>query len=119
MKAILVDVENGIKEIDFKDNLQFFYEQIGCDCIDIIKRSIGGREYRIVIDDAGLLKGSRISAFDKNNIPALAGNLIICKDRIDGNLIGLNDDEIGEIRKHTGLSVDYYGTVSEVIITDY
>lgn len=39
-----------------KDSLPWFYEQIGCSCIDIVTPSVLRDPYALVVDDEALLK---------------------------------------------------------------
>lgn len=41
---------------DFEDNLENFYKVLGCQCIDIITRTIKGRTMDFIVDDEYLLK---------------------------------------------------------------
>lgn len=79
--------------MEIEDNVETFHKLLKCDCIDIVKRDIYMRPYRIIVDDEGALKeGARLSAISltKGCCP-LYGNLIIC-DANPPELESLSDD---------------------------
>lgn len=49
-KAILAKPGEPLQVIDFVDELEFYYEHLGCDLIDIVR----GGDYLIIVDDEGL-----------------------------------------------------------------
>lgn len=84
--------------VDFVDNLDWMYETINCETVDIIHREIGFSKisFSIICDDEGLLKDNQIiSAISPRTNEKLVGNLIIVSADTDedGNLIGLTDAE--------------------------
>ena len=100
IKAILVDVEKeNVKVIEIERNLDTYYKLIGCQCIDIATRTIGGKLYDIICDDEGLFcENPKISAIDKHFQPMLVGNLIITGVANNaGNLTSLTDDDVEHI----------------------
>ena len=103
IKGLLIDVNNGeTKVIEVEDKLEELYKVLDCDCIDIIQRTIFGKDYTIVCDDEGLLKGNpKVSALTKGFKPSLVGNLLVVAPGSDdeGNLIGLNDEEEQYLKK--------------------
>ena len=103
IKAILVDVEKeNVKVIEIERNLDTYYKLIGCQCIDIVTRSIGGKLYDIICDDEGLFYDKpKISAIDKHFQPMLVGNLIITGVANNaGNLTSLTDDDVEHVMKY-------------------
>lgn len=52
-KAILAIPGEPLRAIEFVDDLEFYYEHLGCDLIDIVR----GGDYLIIVDDEGLLVG--------------------------------------------------------------
>lgn len=52
-KAVLAKPGEPLQIIDFVDELEFFYEHLGCDLIDIVRAD----EYLLIVDDEGLLVG--------------------------------------------------------------
>ena len=96
LRGVLVDVENEkFSTIEIPDNLYEFYKILKCDCIDIVVRRIGGKRFNIICDDIGLFKNpQKISAINNLGQPQLVGNLfIVGGDTLDGDLIGLTDQE--------------------------
>ena len=102
MKSLLLDVENcevAVIELDERPELDFFYEKLNCDVIDIVERRIKGEYFQIVCDDEGALKPDpMVSAIDGNMEPVLCGNLMFF-DSIDenGELVGLKNEDIERI----------------------
>ena len=103
MKCIYLNVENQElpKVIDIEDKLPVFYELIGCQYIDIVRRKIGDKYYDVICDDEGTFKENPIvSAVDTQFKPMLVGNLIISKADGEGELIDLSEDDIKQILRH-------------------
>jgi len=107
-KYILLDTENNFEIIerpDEQDKLDFWYEHIGCSCIDIV--DCVNNKYCLVVDDGGWLVGepqvnsyaSLMYGFLKHG-QALPGKVIIGKNlRTDDGMetVGLNDVELLEV----------------------
>lgn len=111
-KAILLDVKkNELRIVEDEFSLDKYYELIGCDCIDIVARSIGGRDnvYEIVCDDEGLLKEDiTISAFSSYFEPQLVGNLLIFNGvDEEGDLCGCTEEDYEQIQKNIGIFDDH------------
>lgn len=102
MKTILLNVkENKVENVNCEDSLEEFYRLIGCDCIDITMRKIGGRWFDIVCDDEGLLKDDmKISAINDMGQPMLVGNLLFFNHDSEGNLLPLSDEDCYHINKY-------------------
>lgn len=86
-----------------KDYLQTYYDLIECNAIDIVRRKIGKRYFRIIYDDEGLLvENPKISAISNLEEIRLVGNLIICAGDVteNGDLIGLTDDQAEYVKQH-------------------
>ena len=100
MRALWLDVENRkVKEVEV-NGLEDYYRMIDCRMIDIVRRSIGGKDYNIICDDEGLLKDNiTISAINKDWQEMLVGNLIICGFEKLGELTSLTDEDIAHIKK--------------------
>jgi len=100
VKSFLIAVNNGYsqgnaREVEVEDDLQAFYNLLGCEWIDIVSRKIDGRWFEIVCDDEGLLKDSpKVSAVDRMNRPMLVGNLLFFHEDGEGNLVGISDDDV-------------------------
>lgn len=106
-KYILLDTKNNFKVIerpDEQDKLDFWYEHIGCQCIDIV--DCVNNKYCLIVDDEGWLVcpqtnsyASLMYGFMKHK-QALAGKVIIGKNlRTDDGLetVGLNEVEMLEV----------------------
>ena len=112
MKAYLIDVNEGrheVVEISEHDQLGQFYKLIGCECIDIAVRRIGGKPFNIIVDDEGLLVSHPIiSAVDGRMRGMLAGNLVIMGMDSDwGELTGITDEDAELIAHNLVLAIDY------------
>lgn len=86
-----------------KDDLQTYYDLIECNAINIVRRKIGKRYFRIVCDDEGaLMDCAKISAISNLGEVRLVGNLIICAGDVTENedLIGLTDDQAEYVKQH-------------------
>ena len=104
MKVVYLNVEKQQlpKVMDIEDNLDVFYELIGCRCVDIVERKIGNKYFDVICDDEGALKDNTVvSAVDTQFHPMIFGNLIISKSDDEGNLIDLSEEDIKQILRHT------------------
>lgn len=101
-----LDEELSVREI--KDDLQTFYDIIGCHCIDIPIRKIGGEYYDIICDDEGLLKDyPQVAMVDKSLQPMIVGTIIIAKsDEESGEMMSLTDEDIARIKNATSHLID-------------
>ena len=110
-RLLLLDVidRTGFKEIECED-LQDYYNALKCDCFDIAYRRIGpeDRYYDIFVDDCGLFADDPIvSALDDHFKPALVGNLIFAKHDVQGNTVGLTDEDIAYIKRSSMAIVNF------------
>jgi len=112
--GIYLDVKTGKTYISsMKNKLDIFYKKLHCDCITIVQRMIGGKEYAIVADDEGLLKPLNvISAFYKDGTPALVGSILIFNFDKKGNL--KNVEDIDNVYNH----IKRIANASPVVILD-
>ena len=104
MKVVYLNVENQElpKVMDIEDELDVFYELIGCRCVDIVERKIGDKYFDVICDDEGALKEDGVvSAVDLQFHRMLFGNLIVSKSDNEGNLIDLSEEDIKQILRHT------------------
>lgn len=92
IKAIKIDVESkSVYEITIEDNLESFYNAIGCECFDVVDL---GKNQCMFIDDEGLLHEEQKPFFS-------IGDLNIC-----GNAIVMSvDPESGE-SEDVGVTVE-------------
>lgn len=105
IKVVVLDTKaeetNQYQVREIENDLDTYYDIIGCRCIDIPQRKIGNHYYDIIVDDEGLLQSDPIiSAVDKTGSPMLVGTLIVCQSNEEGETIGLTDEEIEEVRKN-------------------
>ena len=98
-----VNANKAPEKLNIKDDLQSYYNLLECNTIDIIRRKIGKRYFRIIYDDEGLLvENPKISAISNLGEVRLVGNLIICAGDVteNGDLIGLTDDQAEYVKQH-------------------
>ena len=105
LTGVLVDVVSkkvDIVHLDREHELDELYRVLNCDTIDIVVRSIGGKDFDIVCDDEGLFKDpvvvSAVSLADGS--PALVGNLFICSHE-GPELKSLDHNEVVHVLTHT------------------
>ena len=93
-------IEEFVEAKEIESNLDTYYSEIGCDCIEIPSRCIGGKLFNIICDESGLLKDDPIpSAVGKGYQEAIFGNLIVCGlADDDGELTGITDEDVQLIR---------------------
>lgn len=104
-KMILVDVKNRNIRIVEADGLDDYYELIGCRCIDIVNRDIGGKRYEVICDDEGLFTdGPQVSAVNRAGQPMLVGNLLIAGQAEEGELTALTEEDIITINESIGMA---------------
>lgn len=103
MRAYLIDVANNdAKVVDIQDSLETYYSLINCECIDIVTRTIGGKEFDIVCDDVGRLVDNPIpSMYSSKGEVMFCGNIVICgvADN-NGCLTSLTDKDIELISRY-------------------
>lgn len=105
--AVIVREHNKKGPMVFKltDDLDRIQKLIGCDCIDIPRRYIGDTEFRIIVDDTGLLKERAPTAYGEN--PPLVGTIIFTNYTEDGeNFRDLTEEEIAVIEDNLGQNTD-------------
>ena len=125
MLGYLIDVQNDehrVVEIADKDHLGQFYDLIGCECIDIATRKIGGKYFDVIVDDEGLLVTNPIcSAYDSKCRPMLAGNLVILGEaNEEGNETSLSVHDVQLVKEAIRYTIDLYrGAMHPVVIMDY
>ena len=67
-----------------KDDLQTYYDLIECNAIDIMRRKIGKRYFRIIYDDEGLLvENPKISAISNLGEVRLVASFMVIDILID------------------------------------
>lgn len=116
--GVLLDVRSGVAAAAvIEKKLDGYYKALRCDCIDIVRRRIGGRAFYIICDDAGLLKSNyRLSAVDSDGNPQLVGNLFVVQDDVQS----LTPEEAIHVLKHTRKIVDVQNReIRSVLVCDY
>ena len=86
--VLFITTNDEIKEIEFENNLDFFYKNIGCDLIEIAYpralHELGGlsEKFIMVVDEEGLLKNEpKLNIFGSTFYGApIFGNIMIVKD---------------------------------------
>jgi len=105
-KLLVLDTVKGLYTIEVKKegvHLDTLYKHLKCNVFDIAHRSIDG------IKDEGLFKDNyNISALDKDNDPALVGNLIIAHHDEEGNLTGLSDEDIKHLKNNYNSKYNWF-----------
>lgn len=112
IKTIKIDGINAPETKEITDDLQVFYKEINCTCVDIISRKIGKKCYDIIVDDEALLKeniciSGMMVDFSKGR-EELYGKILIVRSDDEGNLEGLSDDDVTEILKSVKNNVLLY-----------
>ena len=105
-----------------KDELQTFYDEIGCEYIDIPIRKVGGERYCFICDESGALVDNPIptATCRYNPMVNIFGTCIIA-GRADenGDLTSLSDEEISNIMAYTAVVGNREtGSFSPVIVLD-
>jgi len=101
MQMLLLDIDDGLKVLDIKDELSEYYKYLKCSTIDITMRQIEGRWFDIICDDEGLFAENPVAtAIYSNDLSqALVGNLIFAHHDAEGNMTALSDEDVEIIKK--------------------
>jgi len=99
--------------IEVEPSLNEYHRLIGCDCITVVTREVSGHPFDIVLDDDGLLKPNRTSAFSVEadvfgTQEKLVGNLPIFGSE-EEDFRSLSDDEVLTIQRRMIYSVSTDG----------
>ena len=96
-----------------KIDLDFFYKELECDCIDIpyVSNELYKRKIDMVIDDEGKLvdKKPTVVIVDKDDkiLDVVVGNIAFCSINDEGQSIGLNNEQI-----------EYINSLPKAVIAD-
>lgn len=103
MRGLLVK-ELSVIEV-MASELDEYYNLIGCDTIDIVRRRIGGKYFDIICDDEALLKPEPIpTMFDTDKQPIIFGNVIIAGEAdAMGEMTDLTNEDIELIIENLGI----------------
>ena len=102
IKGVLIDSVNGtvsVKEIS--KELDAYYDILNCRCIDIARRTIGGKPFEIICDDEATLVTDPVpSAISHFGAVMLYGSLFVV--RFDGkeDVESLTDEDIAHVMKN-------------------
>lgn len=121
MKGLVLNTKtNGFGFTD-DSTLQGWHDIIGCRCIDIVQRRIGGKVFEIVIDDEGLLTDEPIiSALDYDGHPMLVGSLVIYGGvDSEGGLTEITENDVKTVVKHLAHYIDKSGFPRLSILCEY
>lgn len=107
LKARIKDDMSGImaysKPVDVTDDedgqLQQFYSCIGCDTVDMLEISIGGRKFDIIVDDEGRYKPLAIPSFSMPDGAVFFGNVLFAHRDAEGRTTGLSNDDLDILRR--------------------
>ena len=120
----MIDAEDGkAKVVDAGADLQSLYELIGCGCIGISPRFVGGKMYHIVYDDEFLLKEELPTlTATTDGVPEMFGNIAVfgCDGEWGDELGDLTDSDIANLLGHTARMSPYWdGRVIPVLGMTY
>ena len=96
MRVFVVDVNVGTYYTDdIEPKLEDYYRVIGCELVDIIEVSVGGKQFDLIADDEGMFvpHGARPSVFTNGDQIVSVGTVIFCHCDKNGNETGLNDGD--------------------------
>jgi hypothetical protein len=134
IQVLVFKAQEGLKEncsnasnIEVKaieNTLSAFYDEIGCQFIEIVKTKIRGKYYNVVCDEEGLNKENPIPTVltARNPYEKIVGTVIITGVEDEhGDLTSLTDEDIDNISnrmKLVRLKAGENETISKVIIID-
>ena len=96
-----------------KMDLDFFYKELECSCIDIpyVSNELYKRKIDMVIDDEGKLVGKEptVVILDKDDkiLDVVVGNIAFCSTNDEGQSIGLKSEQI-----------EYINSLTKAVIVD-
>ena len=105
-----------IAKTTIEKSLEGYYKLLNCDCIDIARRSIGGKMFDIICDDEALLKADPVpAAADPQGRVQLFNRLFVVA--FDGmeDIRSLTDDEINHVLRHCIRRVPYQGELIAIL----
>ena len=123
MKTTRLLLFNGFrfKEIEVRESLDDYYENLECSTFDITHGEINGKVYDIFCDDEGLFKEDPETTavfVNKKGVPngVLVGNLIFANHDSAGNTTSLSDEDIESIKRSVSLLLDGEDKMSAVVV---
>lgn len=102
IKGVLIDTIKGTAEVaEIDKDLDTYYKVLNCRCIDIARRTIGGRAFEIICDDeATLVKYPMPSAISPFGSVMLYGNLFVVGFDGKDDVESLTDKEIAHVKRN-------------------
>ena len=112
--AILEDSFDSCGAIQFEDDLEWLHNFIDCSTLDMPSRYIEGQRYVFIVDDCGLIKGRKPTAYrgfaqaanghtDEFFAidPMLFGTFIVTKTNGKGDFTDLSREDLKRLMKYT------------------
>lgn len=117
--GVLVNpAERVARKATIPATLEGYYAALGCSCIDIVTRKIGGKAFDIVCDDEALLKADPVpSACNDTGYGMLYGALFICGYAGNGELASLTDDDCLYVLRHVNFRLNVKTIEMQPILT--
>ena len=120
MKGILVNPEKGAEVLEFEDQLEWYYNHLDCNTIDIATRQVQGKYFDFVCDDEGLWAELPVpSACNSAGKSMLVGKIFICNHDGFGNQSSLTDEECSMIMDHMATAMFNGGLIHVLADVDY
>ena len=101
LKGYLIDVNKRTHgAVVIRNDLDDIYRLLGVDCVDIVTRSIGCKNYTVIADDTGLLKPYPLVSASNFSLlfpEFLVGSILITNTDENGDLESLSEKDIWHI----------------------
>ena len=118
-------IQHELLTLPKKDHLHFFYKQLDCRYIDIIRRKIGGQYFDLIIDDEGKIANKKSTALmldaRRYVVDEIAGAFLIASADDEGETIPLTEEQQKHILatlESTFMIQDEYH-IAEFLILEY
>ena len=98
--GILIKQDGEVDCLHVLHDVKVLREVIGCRCLDITSRYIGGKLYYIVCDDEFLLNGSLPTAYYIDGSLAFCGNIFIVNFDGRDDICSLEKEDVKRIYGH-------------------
>lgn len=118
LKGVLVNPDEGLRVVDFKDELEEYYRLIETDIIEEVPCKVAGYPMRIICDEEGRRKRRIPSCAYEDGTVRIVGNALFLGAADDeGNYTGLSDKE-AECVLDAMADYDYYGVTKMAVVLD-
>lgn len=98
IKGVLIDPDGGATIVELDKKLDAYYKTLDCRCIDIVRRTIGGRMFDIICDDESLLVDEPCpSAISLLGEVMMCGKLFVVQFDGKDDVQSLSDEEIAHV----------------------